>query len=813
MKNFLKNQTKPQFKLSIFREGMRQLKLPGIIYTIMLFIVTAIICSNSYYNGDFQKSYILPDSIKMYFCETIYFAALLSSVFIVCTMFYISQFMRSGRARDFYCSTPNSVGTVLISYTGSVYAWAFIGLAASYLIQTVIMMFNDAKTFLSCMIAFAGNAVFALMILGIIMVAVTLSGRVINVICTALGTALMPSAVWAAFNGAFNCYYDFFEFVGHSNNVNCPDPIFIICGHLGLINIYGAVESYDDFYILELFTNGRTILFCLVMSAVYIAVSVLFASIRTGDSVGAPFVNNAAHFLSLTLIVCPAYCFAASLLPSILQSNIFDYRNTILDYIITIVEFVIAFIVGFWVCELLLTFDIKHSHRAYKYFPAPVAIALAITGLGLLCSNAEFKTTVDRADVESFSLVRNVNIPNDIAIFRLSNTYGRTVTEQSGFKNDGIIDYVTSYINNYAELYTKNPKKAYAQFSDLDPATHTMISIRLNLKDGRKITRRIKFDDEHVKKLEVAIRSDKEYMKKFLAIPNPDKLNLKFDLEGMSESEAVEMYDCFLNEYNALSEEAKLDYLKNNLYTNYQDSYDTSYEGFYYDEEADSINSKTESVDTENEQAVSESDIPDTILVSKSCDVGDYWISQGYINQFYNEETDSFSIEIIGYAEGHLYEDNYFFDQNMIIDRKRFPKTCEFIVKTCNSHIPNALSRINKLNELTKSGQGKGDLSIFVNYCTAEDSSYIQYQFATASSIQFDKETYNEYWDGQVEAENAKIVTVDSNAMVKKLLSDASKGGSIDFSKPYCRVTIYGSDDHGFINNEFFVQTGLEIIS
>ncbi len=832
MKDFFRNYVKPQPDKALFREGMRQLKLPGMVYAIvmLLFQVGMELDHGSYY-GFWTKQYTLANPINVYLDEIADITAILSTMFIVGAMFYVSHLLRSGRARDFYCATPHSLGTVWGNFAASVYAWCLIGMAAPYLLCTVVMGFMDYKAIGFCLQAFLGNAAFALMVFGVMMLAVTLTGRILNALITAAGIAFLPSALWGAFHASLNYYYNsLFLFIRYPEGLSCPDPFSVFLDSTELFRLSLQGGRSDGF---ALFAGWHVIVYCLLVGAAEIALAMLFASVRTGDTTGRPFINREAHLLSLFSVMLTVYCCAAGLFTVMLDYKVEYFKGMVFNYISIILVTVIGLTVAFWVCELLLTFDIKRAHRALKYLPIPAAIALAVTGCGYLHTTAEFTTTVDPAEVASFSLVRNSDLNDDLAIFRLSSTYGRTVTEDTRFENRAVIEYVASRINEFVALYQDNPKKAFEQSenwyylleeesTEPNPAPDATIAIRLYLKNGRAVTRAIRFDKEHADQLAQAILSDKAFMKQFLALPDSSKLNLDmYSTEGMDAADLSTIYDSFLKEYSAMTDEQKLEYLKEILYSDYERNI---YYDYGYQDPAVSRDAAADGDPSAPEAVVSESDavnrpVNDYKLVSKTCEPGDYIIThcdltgEGGLTGDY-----VFRMETQGYAERHLYDTNYLFEQTIRIDRKTFPETHALIVRTCNAGMTDLIKTLTAYN--SDGFRGNGYVELSADYYAADSEAHINYDLVMPSYLQWSRDEYRSYWEDAYWDEEAeeyktneyKTVEVDSNAMVAKLLADAeATGDTVDFSKPYCVLSIHGDSGkkNTRIHRQIFIQTEL----
>lgn len=839
MKDFLKNQSKPLWKPSIFGEGMRQLRLLGIVYTAISVVMMLLSFVDFYdYRGDYQKQYFISGGISGHADGIVICIAVISTIFIVAASLYLMRFLRSAKARDFYCSTPHSVGTIWLNFAAALYAWNLIGLLAAYVPFTLLMMIQDVKSFGMCLQMFVGNFTFSLMVFGFTMLAVILTGRLINAIAAIIGLAFTPALLWATYHTALIEYFTAFGFLKYPNGITCPDPFGRL---LEAFDLYYGFSTYSAAQIdtpFNVFCSGETIFYCLVMGLLYFAAAFLFASIRTGDTAGRPFVNKAAHFIALMALVVPTVSIGTHMMTSILLRNgkLWGWRDTYLEETVFEIAFIIILVLGVcWLAELLYTFDIKHSHLSLKYLPIPVVIAAILAGIGYAQTAADMTTTVEPKDVDSFTLVRNNYLDDNLAIFRLHDTYGRTVTEKSSFKDAETINYVTKQINDFVKLYQEDTKRAYHAVEDEDIYGDdydyynddeeysagnddiNYINIQLNLKNGKTVTRSVKFDKAHREQMAAAIENDKEYMKQFLTLPDADRLNISVGIDGngINADEATEIYKAFVKEYNALSNEEKFRYLKNNLYSDY-DEYEYGYSDPAVTEpQTVSLDEAEEATETETSGVVSKSDVK---LVSKSYEVGDYVIEN---SDFYNT-TDglgehTFQLDIEGYADGHLYDEKYHFTQTLRFGTKTMPETHALTVKICNAKIPETLKVIEEAASNKKSAYW---IQIRADYYSDKQNAYVCYnQYYLTYERWYDDYTvddYEEYYDKETDEykqRKLETVEVDSNAMVAKLLSDAAATGkSVDFTKPYCEVIVTIHRNRQTINNNFFIQTEFEMI-
>ena len=814
MKDFFRNYVKPQPSKALFLEGMRQLKLPGIVYAAVMALTVLLVNMDIGRGSEYVRHYMMDISVDFAF-ESVVAIAVLSGFFLFGATLYLSHFLRSGKSRDFYGAAPYSFGTVWLNFAGAVYAWNLIGIAAGHLMHTVFMMFRDPKTIGLCLQAFAGNAAFSLTLFGIMTLSVTLTGRILNALATMAGLAALPSTVWAAFHSTMINFYSFFGFVRQPSGGHCPDPIAYL---MEACDFMRTVYSYRDVPpLFEILCSGSAIVYDVVMGLLYLAAAVLFASVRTGDTAGKPFVNKPAHLLALLAVTLPVCCWIAS------QSGILGRHlvytlsgRDVYAYGAAGLVLLCGFTVLVWLCELLFTFRLKTSVLALKYLPVPIAAAMVITGIGYLADSAEFTTKINPDQVVSFTLPYNASLDDHLAIFRMADSYGRTVTEDARFTDREVIEYAAAWINQYVEDWQENPRQfyhqkvmmgdyssmgdSYQEYDDGQIGASSQINIRLNLKNGGSITRTVLFDQPHRDQLEKAITGDKTFMQSFLAMPYAAKLNIGMEWVGMTEDDVTAIYKSFVEEYNAMDDAQKLNFLKQELYADYNESLDNEAH----------LPTVSES-DTTAETSDPNQKRRRTVLVSQSYRKGDYIIDQCEIIPGNSLQSPSFCLDIYGYAERHLYQSGYSFSQIFQIDAQRFPKTHALVVKRANDRLPAVLETIED------HAAEMNYLDVGAAYHGADTFTDLDFYYRTNHMTEEWVDESHEYWeegnwddDGNYVEYEIETVKVDSNAIVRQLLADAkATGDTVDFSKPYCILYIRANDRNRAVSGQFFVQTEL----
>ena len=313
----------------------------------------------------------------------------------------------------------------------------------------------------------------------------------------------------------------------------------------------------------------------------------------------------------------------------------------------------------------------------------------------------------------------------------------------------------------------------YDKYSDGNG--NSFITLRLNLKNGKQLYRTVAFDQKHIKCLASAILSDSDFMKKFLTMPAADKINVGFDgIEGMTGDEAVAVYKSFTEEYNSLSDAEKLDFIKSCVM---RDSF--------------SYNAEEETTD-EDEIPAPETVSPTELnLISKSKKPGDYAILESYFNEKSTE--DGVDLRIAGYPEGELYNVEHYFNQSLLIDSKRFPKTIALIVRTCNAKFKNIPDRVKAsvMDEVYRF------YDFDANYYSNGNSLTVLYVYLNGNGeTNADLNVPGRRTGSYDEDEKVlyKDIEVDSNEMIERLFKDTAATETIDFTKPYCKFTWNNSE-------------------
>lgn len=788
-----------QFKLSIFKEGMRQIKILGIAYTVICVIASIILALDEFpFKDNSNQHNVIATRITGAVEDLVVWLLLFSAAFIFGTSVLLFKFLRSHQARDFYCSTPNSICTIWLGFVTSIMTWAAIGVAAANIIMLPFILISDVKYFQTWLLTLIGILAIDLLACAIMSLANALTGRIIPMLITAAAILLLPASIYMLATASFDGFFSRFDFVVQK------------------------VTNWEVYYgyRMEAITSAPLIFGCLLLGLIYLALAALFMTVRTGDAAGKPFVNRAAHLISLLSVSFVVTSFVAIWLTDGITAVVFctETKEIVFEIVSVSAAAILAVVVSFWAANVILTFDIKKSHRMLKYLPIPIVLCAAVFGIGFAVYNAEFHITPTADEIKSFTLVRNDYLNDDLAIYRMRDTYGRVVTENYKFSDKKVIDYVANEMDMFIEAYENNFRSTYSSYSsNWKPYK---INIKLNLKDGRSITRAIPTNDAFLKDLVNAIENDSEYIEKFFAMPDAQYTNICVT-DGYSETDevindedTVKLYECFAKEFAALSDNKKLEYLKSNLYSSYDNE-------LYYDEACDdfydvSQEGYSEYVDTE-QLIVSGSDA-DFVIVDKTEKKGEYQASMyNYISMPGFNNVKFLHLSLCGYKDGKFYDSENYFQHSFKLTPAIFPETCSLLTRICNKNIKSFIEIPDKITD-------DSFLTIDAYYYNGKNMLQMDYQYINKDvydSILDMKKTqgedsdylsfYSPYYGNTDDEGNPialKELNISGKEYVQKLFDDAAKTTDIDLSKPYCKLYVSFSAQGGIAKSyPIYIQT------
>ncbi len=803
MKFFNKPNQSIKLKSSLFAEGMRQILGAGIAYSIIMLVYKVGIVLSEYVAYYYESAHILYSVDFSYLAESeLCFSIVLSVVYAGFASILIMRFLNSSSARDFYGSTPNSVGTVWFNFTLSILACMIIGILASGLVQGVVIAVIEASylsKFLACLLYEISAVV---LIVGIWALAYAVTGRLLSGLVTGAGLTFLPAAIYRLLSVS--------DLWGTRKFV---DFVTVLVNQIS----YGTVNYYyighNEYADTDALLTAGPVLYNLLLGLCCLAIGALFAYRRTGDAVSKPFMNNWARALSLTATSFSLMSFFLDIpdFQALITetSNFIDaysssaysrseWITTILAYALV---FLIFFVIIYLLLSLLLEFSFKRMLLDSRFMPISIAVLVAVSGVGIAMTNTT-PAEIVADDVESVSFEPLYDYSeayydvsySDLIATPYGTGYAYAVSSEYEFTDEDLIKYVAKYAN---ESSTNN----------LDSL---IIKLNFKMNDGSTESRYVEASSAFVAFVSEVIADDDEALEAIYSLPDVDEANVWLNVSGLSDEDVVEVYKTFVDEYMSMSVYDRTegihivdDYDDDAYYYYYDD--DTYYISYYeFDEDTGRYGYYDENG---NYCVVSDSDVDKSVLVLPYLDEDSKYFVQGESGTDFG----GVSLGIDGYyteKSGELYNQNYYYYNYFTITYSNFPKTMEKIAELCNQNSIEkflSYSSYSSIDIYYRSDNLEMSMYLYkssLKYVSGmSDAELLDYYYGIYEDVDY----YNQYYT---------IVQMDGDELLERICDAADASAEIDFSKPYYMITASSPSGKNemtvFIQADDFIATLLE---
>ena len=818
----LSKENSPLPKLSLFREGFRQLKIGGLVYTaICVFFPLGIAFDMAEFSGYYalhsDDSYGYGNralgQLHVWLNDLAVWLLLFSAVFLTLGAFWLLRYLFLPRARDFYYATPHSSARLFTSFAWAVFAWNAVAMGVTFLVCLAFLLPQDVNTFAPCVRMLVGLLSAQFLLLALVTSAIALTGRLITASVALVGLAVTPSAL----------LFTFFMGAGAMQRFNFYDNRMVvgdILTYLFQVNLLNdwSMSYWQDAGLYAMVTSNLTIGCNLLVGALLTALAVWFAAKRTGDAVGQPFVNKAAHIVTLTVFNLPFACvFAILVYDAFMGFNPYRYNYDAIDIAErwSCLLLVFAVLAAFWLSECLMTFDIKKAHNALPFACLTLTAAAVTMVAGHSAAYRDITSTPAPDEVASFSLVHSYY--NTLTVFNEVSSYGDTVTTDWEFTDRDMIKTLISLNNERAELAKQDIRcDAWYDGKEVDETNTFGIRVCFRLRDGRKLYRYLQLDAGQIQTLTKAILRDEAFCDEFFALPDPSQVILRLTSAGLTPDEVEEIYDSFREEFASLPQERKLAYLEDNM-------------ARLHDEEFLDVISMPEVSPTDTEVSPSDGTWPtigedpadgyyveeadgyyveendwygiDLVLHSTPEKPGDYFVTSSSVSSLDFAMPQPLTLDLTGYREGYRYRYAGAYDMSLSVIPEYFPETNALIVRISNR-------QLDRVRQLAADAEQDGtDMALIASYYDSNASVEIDYRVYTSRLEDMLTNGYSH------DPDNLLLeYDVSPNEMVEQLYADAKTTERIDFSRPYCKLDVY--IEHGSTEGEhmtFWIQTRLPL--
>lgn len=819
----------PRRNKKLFLEGLRQLRLPGILYAVACLVVTVWrIRFRDYYYDDgydwwslfssFGFDSTIGEETHGFYVDGVneYLDNLLALgvIFAIVSCFLVTGWLRSHKARDFYCAAPYSLGTLWANFGAAALTWTAAGMLPGLLYAGWELIAGDVRNLGVTLMTLISTLAVALLAHGVTMLAISVTGRLVNALLVAAGMFLIPGTLVKIIEMPYTHVINGSDFyVGVSKGADSP-LTYLLRGVL-FNDDWGYTSSAGFTY-----RSPLTLFCCLAVGALLTAAAALIVSARTGEEAGAAFTGKRTHVFGLLCVTVPCTCHAVSLvMRTCMHPDLYGGEVAVSSVVTfsearwavsTFVTALLIIVAAMWLAELVFTLNIKRAHHAFRLLPVPVAVACFAMCGAVLCADAAVRRAPSADEVASFSVSISRDTPERLEGFLNSGLFD-SVDDDTELYDEELIAFFTDQIRETVKsgYFTKRYRDPEFGSGENDYAEYEngyfpkgSIFVTLHLKKGGSMTRTLLLDRTHLAALEKVLTDNAELVKSCTALPALRDTQMSVSVYGYSESDLREIYRSLSEEYNALTDSEKLALLKRISYNNYSSYYER--ENHLTDDEFFGKTVKTEPDYDDETTGFTTYYYPEAL----SSSAGDYvtYRDFGYV-------ADHLEVTFSGYKPGepHTWEGTGY-NVTLPLEEKEFARTYALarqlrrdrldatLAKAQSSYIY-AVSMEYHSPDLTTVNENGVYSYATLNHSyimlTAENAADVQALLRKkAEELARDAEE-DEYDDNDVYVSYKE----DANESVRRLLDAVRNTDEVNYDGSWCGVVIIGYADKESMQN------------
>ncbi|MBE6903553.1 MAG: ABC transporter permease [Ruminococcaceae bacterium] len=511
------------FDYKLFRDAFNQLKLPGILFTVLATAISIL--------PPFVSIMNYLDSAENVSAHTIDFAEL--SPYLVFFMFLapfvlssnIFGFLNKRKASDFYHSIPNTRSSIFISFSSAVLSWLLIMIVCAVCASALFYTISPADT-LSTFFIF-GNILFffvgSLLVFSATVLAMSITGTLLsNFILTGL-VMFFPRFIIMLFSFVVNRLtlittssdLSFFT----NSKVNIP-----------FNTIYGFLFVDADSII---FFELPSLIYTFVVAVIYLAIACLLFNKRKSETAQKSAPNKTLQHIYRCLLTIPLSL--AIPVTFLLEKNI-DSSTFISACIIALGCLIIYFSY-----ELICT-------KSFKALLAAAPVLLAIVMFDVIFA---FSALLTQQNVLSFQPtaqeIKGVYLFNEDKNQLIKKpSYNQMLLQGLKIEDEQLNEIVSKSLKNTVQaVENDNLQDLY-----IDCISR---KVTVQTKNNKKERRLIFFTAEDSKRLTDIISAQEKYQKAVSSLPTINsETNISFGGETLTKEQKNKLWELYSKEFNAL---------------------------------------------------------------------------------------------------------------------------------------------------------------------------------------------------------------------------------------------------------------------
>lgn len=521
------------FSKGLYLDGLRQLRMVGIITTAILTVLAILIPAaggiyqlirhdNISYEDqviNHDQEAINRDIISGVGANPFLFAIFLLIAPLMAIMLF--SFLTKRRTSDFYHSIPHTRICIFLSFSASIMTWIAIeilvtsaGAALTYLIFSKFFELLFSELLILMVSTFAASV----LAVGAVSIAISLTGTTGSNVLLSLMILFIPRILIFAF----------------SSTILSQTPILVKSNVFPLFandyNLYTAIlfQIFDWHFSYNAYLQLHGIIYSLILGLIYLGLGLLFFVRRRSESAERSAPSRALQTVYRTLLTC-TFCLIPCIYFFVTVTD--GYGGVDGDTVLSMAVLYILSLIIYFSYEILTTRKWKNLLRAIPGLAIVLAVNLAVIGglFGIRAYHLSF--TPDADEITGISVILD---DGSRYSYNLSfEDYVNTQMDEIVLNSDEVINTVSTAlsVNTSALKESLNDwdsygvgyedKGGYLEYS------YEEMTFRIHTKFGSKV-RRLKIAAEDADRIKKLLIENEQYFDLWTNLPKPAANSLHY---------------------------------------------------------------------------------------------------------------------------------------------------------------------------------------------------------------------------------------------------------------------------------------------
>lgn len=526
MKNF--------FNVKLYLDGIKQLKLIGIMSAIVLSVFSVLIpigyFVNSMYRDESGQMIFENIIVSMSDITAINHAIYLLIVPVMCLSVF--SFLTKRNACDFYHSIPLKRAGLYFSFYASIMTWIIGMLTISSLLSIIAVAFlpNISIITSSVFIFYIKILAASVLVAGGFMIAIGLTGTTFTNLVVAVIILFFPRIFIAATTAMINGTLPYINLSSNGLLLNYHNNLLISF----FTGLFGS--SYSGVY--------GPVVYSFILGAVYTAAGCFIFVRRKSEAAGNAAISRWLQLifrLSVSFIVCLIPCYM--IYSMIMDGTVFSNANTTTFF--WIVSLYVTALILYFLYELITTKKLKNLVKA---MPGVGILALInIIFITCICIGTVFlkRSLPEADDIEYFNICQE----ND---YYDTDNYFSELSSEIKITDPDAIDIIASLLKSTAENSESESDYIYYAANSLD----------IQIKSGLfKRSYTIALSNNEYSKLIGYLKNNDDFMKLYTELPPLDTNNTTATISCFSQDISDKIYESARREISEMDFQDAYNYL------------------------------------------------------------------------------------------------------------------------------------------------------------------------------------------------------------------------------------------------------------